>query len=323
MNKFRFVAKSLIHGAIDICGQSHRQRKKLRGKLIILTYHSFCVNWPPGLFNSLPVRRFERQIQFLKNNFKVVSLKQGLDYLRQGYFHDQPWVAITIDDGFLDNYTHAWPLLQHYGIPATIFLATDFIDTGRPPWPTQLTEILEHTPLRYMESPFRKDIRSLTLRSTVVQQLMKDWGSLSPEQRFTNIEVLRSELQVNRPTRHFPLTWNQIRKMRSSGVFIGSHTVYHSILPAVNDSLARMEIRESRKRIEEELQEECLDFAYPNGDFGLREKKLLQSENFRLGLTQETGINDVDSDRYSLFRIEIPYHDPLVTFRSRVSCCLQ
>ena len=304
-------------------GRPRRQRQKLRGKLIILTYHSFCTHWPRGLFSSLPVNRFEQQLRFLKNNFNVVSLRQGLEYLQQGYVNDHPWVAITIDDGFLDNYTHAWPILQRYGIPATIFLATDFIDTGRPPWPTQIIEILDHTPLRYMELSCRTDIRSPTARLAVLGQLMKNWSSLSPEQRFSKIDLLCSELQVNKPTRYFPLTWGQIREMRSSGVFFGSHTVYHSILPALDESIVRMEVRESKRRIEEELQEQCLDFAYPNGNFGLREKQLLQSENFRLGLTQEPGVNTGDSDRYSLFRIEIPFHDPLVTFRARVSCCLQ
>ena len=65
MNRLRFFAKSLAHGAIEWSGRPRRQRRRLRGKLIILTYHSFCTEWPRGLFSSLPVDRFEWQVRFL------------------------------------------------------------------------------------------------------------------------------------------------------------------------------------------------------------------------------------------------------------------
>ncbi len=322
MNRLRFVAKSLAHGAMEWSGRLRRQRRRLRGKLIVLTYHSFCATWPRGLFSSLPIDRFERQVRFIQAHFTLVSLQQGLTYLQQARIDHKPWVAITIDDGFRDNYTHAWPILQRYAVPATIFLATDFIDTGRPPWPTQLVDILDRTRLSGMESPFRANFKRMADRTTVMNQLMELWRSLPADQRFARIDELRKHLQVDNLNRYFPLTWDQIREMRSSGIFFGSHTAYHGILPMLTDSGARMEIAESKKRLEKELQEPCLDFAYPNGDYSTREKQLLKSECFRLAVTQEPGVNEASSDTFALCRIEIPYHDPLVTFRARVSYCL-
>ncbi|MEZ5591150.1 MAG: polysaccharide deacetylase family protein [Gammaproteobacteria bacterium] len=221
-NSLRFIAKSFVHGVIDWSGRSQRQRRRLRGKLIVLTYHSFCTEWSRGLFHSLPVDRFERQILFLRSNFKLVSLQQGLDYLQQGNIDDQPWLAITIDDGFRDNYTHAWPIFQRYDVPVTIFLATDFIDTGRPPWPTQLVEIFDRTKAQIMEAPFRADIKSIAKRSACARYLKKIWCSLPPQERFKRLEELRRHLCVSEETNYPPLTWRRILRRYARGTSFGS-----------------------------------------------------------------------------------------------------
>ena len=111
--------------------------------------------------------------------------------------------------------------------------------------------------------------------------------------------------------------------MRSGGIDFGSHTVFHSILPETDDDVCAAEIRDSKNRMEEELQEPCLSFAYPNGNHGVREKELLESEGYRFAVTQDFGVNETKTDPLVLSRIEVPYHDPLATFRARVSCCLQ
>ncbi len=322
MNRLRFVAKSLVHGAIDWSGRPRRQRQRLRGKLIILTYHSFCTAWPRGLFNSLPIHRFERQIRFLRNNFKLVSLQQGLGYLKQGLVDDQPWVAITIDDGFRDSYTHAWPVLQRYGVPATIFLATDFIDNGRPPWTTQLVEILDRTEAHVMEWPFRADLKNLVARSCIAQQLKNDWSSLPPVERFEKLTEFRRNLHVDEEVHYSSLAWRQINEMRADGVTFGSHTVYHSILPAVNSTVLVKELRESRNRLESELQEPCVLFAYPDGKHNRLSKEALESCGYQVAVTQDFGFNQHAEERLELKRIEIPYHDPLPSFRGRVSFAL-
>ncbi len=152
---------------------------------------------------------------------------------------------------------------------------------------------------------------------------MKDFAPLQPEKRFMEIAAFRNHLQVEDQTRHPPLTWQQIREMRSGGIDFGSHTVFHSILPETDDDVCAAEIRDSKHRMEEELQEPCLSFAYPNGNHGVREKELLESEGYRFAVTQDFGVNETKTDPLILSRIEVPYHDPLATFRARVSCGLQ
>lgn len=323
MNKLRFVAKSLIHGAIEWSGRPRRQRQHLRGSLIILTYHSFCTDWPSGLFNSLPIDRFERQIRFLRENFKLVSLAQGLAYLQQERSDDQPWVAITIDDGFRDNYTHAWPVLRRYGVPATIFLATDFIDTGRPPWPTQLVEIIERTQMGVIEAPFKADIKGLAARVVIAQQLKKEWSPLPPGERFKRLTDLRRHLRVDEVPRNLPLTWGQVQEMQSDGVCFGSHTVYHSILSKMDQAVLAQELQDSKHRLETELQEPCVLFAYPDGKHNGLSRAALAAYGYQAAVTQDFGCNQDAKELLELKRIEIPFNDPMPSFRGRVSLVLR
>ena len=48
--------------------------------------------------------------------------------IAQKQFPEYPFIAFTIDDGYLDNYTHAYPVFKRHNVPFTIFVATDFID---------------------------------------------------------------------------------------------------------------------------------------------------------------------------------------------------
>ena len=61
------------------------------------------------------------------------------------------WSAVTFDDGYRDNYECAFPILQRYRIPATIFLTTGVIDSGEPLWFEQLAEAIKKTPHEYID----------------------------------------------------------------------------------------------------------------------------------------------------------------------------
>ncbi len=322
MNRLRFIGKSLVHGTIDWSGRPRRLRRQLRGKLIILTYHSFSTDWPRGLVNSLPIKRFEKQILFLKMHYRLVSLQEGLENLSKGYVDDKPWVAITIDDGFQNNHTYAWPVLQHYKAPATIFIATDFIDTGRQPWPTQLVEILERTGLQEMNKPFESGLRNFSERFAVAKRLKKNWCSLLPDQRFEKLHRLRQHLKVTEESRYPGLTWEQIRQMQEKYVSFGSHTVFHSILSEMEKNVTLLEMQESKARLENELQKPCELFAYPDGKYDDTAKEVLKMCGYKGAVTQDFGVNSADDDYLGLKRIEIPFDDPLPSFRSRVSTAL-
>lgn len=97
-------------------------------RLLILAYHQIG-DW--GLPGHVSARRFREHLDFLTGACRLVSLADGLQSLRSPSPTGGLSVAITFDDGYRDNFTDAFPLLLGYRVPATIFVATGLIATGK------------------------------------------------------------------------------------------------------------------------------------------------------------------------------------------------
>ena len=211
--------KEMLYGVVNTLGIPNRSRESLGGQLIVLTYHSFSRKYSANLFASLPVCEFEKQVCHLKRYFQIVSLQEGVkrifgpQYRSSNGASGRLMVAITIDDGFQDNYTLAYPILKTHGVPATIFLATDFLDTRRAPWPTQIVEALERTSKDTLEFPLSLLIGNRRQKSIAVRAIMRQWSSLAAEERFQHIAQLRKHLEVSDGVEHEPLRWSQVCEM--------------------------------------------------------------------------------------------------------------
>jgi len=106
----------------------------------ILMYHSISAADSKSLFvlgrhrtaplclNNVSPASFEWQMRFLKDNgYQVITLDDYVEGNRQGKKFNHKTVVITFDDGYVDNYTNAFPVLKKYHFPATIFLISDFV----------------------------------------------------------------------------------------------------------------------------------------------------------------------------------------------------
>lgn len=106
-----------------------------RGQLpaAIILFHRVTDKDPEdGL--TVSVARFESYLRVLKEQFRVFGLSEMLDMIR----HNRPFprraVAITFDDGYLDNFQFAAPSLAKYGLPATFFVVADFMGSKTTAW---------------------------------------------------------------------------------------------------------------------------------------------------------------------------------------------
>ncbi len=94
----------------------------------ILCYHSIS-DLPANSF-AVSTSDFARQMRFLAERHTIISLDQVADLIRGGRPIPPRTVAVTVDDGYSDAYTHAYPILKRFAIPATIFLPVEFIGAG-------------------------------------------------------------------------------------------------------------------------------------------------------------------------------------------------
>lgn len=78
------------------------------------------------------IKQFRQYCEFLARAFKIVPLSEQLD--RLGHKDSGGTLSITFDDGYLDNFKNAAPILEDLGLPATFFVATGFIGTDQVAW---------------------------------------------------------------------------------------------------------------------------------------------------------------------------------------------
>jgi peptidoglycan/xylan/chitin deacetylase (PgdA/CDA1 family) len=270
------------------------------GRVDILLYHGVCEG---SLHDSrfptlMPLKQFERQVEFLAKRAKPLRLER----LAQGQGEG---VVLTFDDGYANNFHLAFPVLLKYEFPATVFLATGFVDRAIPLWGNWLQFLLSCAPRRNSCLVWRDERVPLRLRDCEsVDALAVEFRHRLRRMAIADIHdflrALESQLQIcydwdRAPQELHPLTWDQVRAMRRSGlVAFGSHTVSHAVLSRCAADVQASEIAASKKRVESELGEACPAFAYPygqSGDFTGETRRIAAAVGHTLVLTAEPGFN--------------------------------
>ncbi|MEC7209129.1 MAG: polysaccharide deacetylase family protein, partial [Pseudomonadota bacterium] len=95
----------------------------------VIMYHRFGESRYPS--TNVTIEQFESHLEFIRQgNYTVMPLIKIIEALKSGDEINDKTVAITIDDAYLSVYKEAWPRLQEYGYPFTIFIATDPVDNN-------------------------------------------------------------------------------------------------------------------------------------------------------------------------------------------------
>ncbi len=274
----------------------------------ILYYHRVNDERDP-FFPAISTELFEREMRFIAHHYKVVSLPELLDRLEGDA--PEPVLAITFDDGYEDNYQNAFPTLQRYRLPATIFLTTGTMDTREPLWFEQLAQAVKKTQCEFIDLEIdlprrfwmRTEAQRLESNSRIFGLLR---GSADSERRrwlAHILPVLAAPEDGERKDKM--LTWDQVRLMKAQGIEFGGHTVTHPFLSRMLSNEVAWEVSECKRRIEEELQTTVKYFAYPNGrdeDIGKWNKELIANAGYEAAMSTNWGLNYRSTDRMELKR---------------------
>lgn len=97
----------------------------------VIMYHSIGIinkNWKMN-YLTCPYEIFENNLMWMKKKgFHTISLQNLYDYMKKGVALLKNSIVLTFDDGYLDNWVFAYPLLKKYGFKGTIYLNVEFTD---------------------------------------------------------------------------------------------------------------------------------------------------------------------------------------------------
>jgi Predicted xylanase/chitin deacetylase len=273
---------------------------------------------------------FNRQMDYLATWFNVISMQDVLEWL-DGQKELPPYAAlITFDDGYLDNYLSAYPILRQHNFPALIFLTTEHIGTDAPFYWDMAAYCFYHTKENQLTFPDgRRDHWS---DHEERDQVSKKWIELMktyPQaEKLVYVQQLPETLGISVPQGHFQklmMNWDQVRDMRKGGIEFGAHTMHHPILTRISLDEVRAEIEGSKARIERELGEPILTFAYPNGqssDLNDSIEKTVAESGIRAAFTLLNGPSsqgEVKRNPYAIRRIFISHQHSLAEYAALLS----
>jgi peptidoglycan/xylan/chitin deacetylase (PgdA/CDA1 family) len=278
-----------------------------RARLSILIFHRVLPRPDPLLAGEPCVEEFEALMRHVAATYRPLPLRAAVRALREGTLPSLA-VAVTFDDGYADNLALAAPVLQRLGIPATVFIATGYLDGGSM-WNDRVIEALRTTTRGTIDVDAagvgRLPLDTPASRRAAIERVLGALKYLTPAARDTLADGLLRDATVSPPV-NLMLTRKAVPQLRHAGLDVGAHTVTHPILAAVDRDAARREIEDSKRDLEVLTGSEVALFAYPNGkpgrDYAAQHVQLVRDAGFEAAVTTGWGAANRACDPWQLPR---------------------
>lgn len=281
---------------------------KSAAKLQILIYHRVMESRDPLQPTEPTAEEFESQMRLVAGQFNVLKLSDAREKLAAGTLPPRA-LCVTFDDGYADNYLLALPILKSLGLPATIFVATGFLDGG-----IMFNDIVRvsieqarasHLDLADIGIDGLLSLETPADRLRSFNKLLGLLKYLPQEERLEKSLAIAESTGARLPD-DLMMSSQQLLDTANQGLEIGAHTVSHPILRNLSDQRARDEITRSRSELQARLNREVELFAYPNGkpgvDFTDRDVRLAGEAGFKGAVTTRAGFSAVSTNPFELRR---------------------
>ena len=318
-----------------------------RPRALVLVYHRvgergldpWCLTIEPEIFAG--------QMETLARDWSPLSLTDLVEGINRRRLPERA-VAVTFDDGYADNLEVAAPILVEHGIPTTLFVATDLIDSGGPLWWDELASLLLEPELlpasltlssgngnRWPIPPIAADEPRPALGTlpweahpgTRLRAFYEVWLALRALDAATREEALDEIAEwadAPRPSGRVLLTWEQLREFAAlPGFELGAHTLSHPVLPSCSHEDARAEIAGSADGLRAEAGVEVQQFAYPFGAWSPRIARLVADLGFSAAYTTNGSAISWRSSPHALPRVPAEGHAPGEFARMLADLCFE
>jgi peptidoglycan/xylan/chitin deacetylase (PgdA/CDA1 family) len=221
-----------------------------------------------------------------KNTYQFISLDDLYKLSISKQKLKKPFIVMTFDDGYRDNYEYALPVFDELHIPFTVYVTNSFPDKTAFLWWYILEDIIQNNKRLTLsdgeqficETKKEKEDVFLSCRQLILalnqEKLVDEFASL-----FNNY---KGDYQSYNDS--LCLSWNQIQEMsNSSYCTIAAHTVNHKTLNRLTDVELKYEILSGKKVLEEKIGKQVKHFSYPFGtqnEIGIREAEFIKTCGF-------------------------------------------
>jgi glycosyltransferase involved in cell wall biosynthesis len=256
---------------------------------------------------------------WLTTHYEVVPLAE-LSRVSPGRVSSRrPLCGVTFDDGWVDNYEHAFPILKKHNVPATIFLATGFVGTERRLWQDRLWRTLDVGAGKFDPAevaarlwgrfPWCPVLSAEDITVEGLRRVLMKASSHDADEFVERLEELTG--QAFAPGERGFLNWEEVREMDRAGVEFGSHTHNHTLLTAVSPAVSLEEVRRSKVDLEQVLDHEVTSFSYPWGRTVGHITRQVAESGFERAVTAEVALRNGSPNPFLISRI--PVSGPVLT----------
>lgn len=315
-----YIAKNIYH--------------RLMPKALVLMYHRIDTLEADPWHLSVEPAIFEQHLEAIKEFGSVISCSE-LHFALQQKKTRNGSIVITFDDGYKDNLTHALPLLERHGLPATFFIPTNRLGQTKGYWWDELEEIIIHSKtlpqtlsLSLYDFRIDFDLEDETVLSIDKQNAIKKWDiKKTSDSRRTKL-YMQLQMQLMRMSyeqqqevlahlrkwsgcdhllgRNKIMTGEEVLKLAGSPlVTIGGHTTSHPDLSIQSNDKQEAEIADNKTDLEHLLNQQVDFFAYPYGRFNSSSPTLVANCGYKAAFTTTGWVVKNDSNPYLLNRLHV------------------
>ena len=292
-------------------------------RLYIVMYHYTrdLVHSRYPRIKGLDVNLFRHQIEFFKNTFSVVTMEEVIAASKGETILPNKALLLTFDDGYIDNYTYAFPILKEYGMQGSFFIPGKTFSTHQLLDVNKIHYILASADMRkllpdifermdfYRGKEFNypsnnelfekyaQENRFDTKETIFVKRTLQ---TVLPEQvrNYITSDLFEKYVGVTEEQMAYELymTEEQISTMKSDGMFIGIHGYDHYWLANLPEQQMKSDIDKALEVMSGFIDKKAWVINYPYGNYNTNVIDYVKSKGACLGLTTEVRIADLKKD---------------------------
>jgi peptidoglycan/xylan/chitin deacetylase (PgdA/CDA1 family) len=293
-----------IYKLLSLTGGINYFWNKLPNGVYVFNYHRIGdkenTSFDRAIF-SCTLKAFEQQIVELKKHFKIINTIELSKLNESGEVLSERFAVITFDDGYLDNFTEALPVLKKHNVTAVFYLTTTFLDSNPITWWDEIAYLLRKSSGKVYQLP--NSVIEYVLEKNNIDNIIRKIMTVIKQSKNLSIGAALDDIRMKFPLAKDELSaenhqlfmkWKHAEELLRQGMEIGSHTLTHPILSQIDIEQHEKEIVDSKLILEKRLNCKINSIAYPVGRYYCYNEKSIEfilAAGYKIAFNNEPGFH--------------------------------